>query len=254
MKYYFTTIVAICLLLIGASQSTQAQTTPTDSIPPSFWDNVKSEVHLSYADYKGNTEKIDVNYGFKMVKKGKRNTLSLSVGGAYGEANKETNQEKYFVNMFDEVKFNKVVGGYGKYGYLKDPFAGYNNLHKIGLGALFTIKDTKKLSLKTRLGYELRLENYTDEDAEDMALNTGKAGFRIKFTLMESIAFKSEINYQVDFNNTENYFADGLAAVVFDVNKNIDIEMSYFLDYKNTPPEGAQALDKVFRTALKIKF
>ena len=52
----------------------------------------------------------------------------------------------------------------------------------------------------------------------------------------------------------KNYFADGLAAILFDVNKYIDLEMSYFLDYKNMQPVGTLDLDKVFRTTLKIKF
>lgn len=254
MKNYLLLFALICI-----GSATYAQDAKPDSVPPkTFWTDTKAEFQFGYSNYEGNTNKSDLFYGVKLGKKWKMNNLSITASGTYGEVEGERNQENYNIGVFDEIKINKNIGGYVKYGFLKDVIAGYDAVHKIGAGALFTIVDKKELSFKTRLGYEYREENRVGENPL-VSMNTGKAGFRLGFTLMKNISVKSEVNYQYDFEDSNNYFADGSVKGVFNVNKNIDIEVFYALVYRNAPPlreDGSEfeQLDRTFRTLLKIKF
>ncbi len=256
MRHYL--LLIICLF---AWNIHKAQDAKSDSVPPkpkTFWTDTKTEIKLSYANYQGNTEKADLVYGLKFSKKWEKNSLSISGSGTYGEVSGVRNQENYKAGLFDELKINKSMGAYAKYGFLRNVIAGYESVNKLGGGALFTLLDKPVVSFKARLGYEYRSENRVAVH-ELVEMNTGKAGFRFNFSLMKDVKIKTEVNYQYDFEDDQNYFADGFAKAVFDVNKAIDIEVLYSLNYRNAPPKKTdgteyEKLDRTFRTTLKIKF
>ena len=249
-------LLALALFML-ANIAVWAQTTPAPADTtkvPTFWDTAKGEIKFGLSDYRGNTEKTDLIVEAKFSKAWEKNTLSVKVGGVYSESQAVKIQENYYGSLLDEQSFSKAVGAYAKYSFLRDEFAGYKWVNKLGAGALFTAVDKASFSLKGRLGYEYRTEEYVNAEQASTASNTGKAGLRIEGKLMKNVALSAESNYQLDFANTDNYFADGFIKFVFDVNTAIDIEMGYSLDYKNIPPEGKERLDKVFATTLKIKF
>jgi putative salt-induced outer membrane protein YdiY len=237
--------------------STLGGTIPADGDtlkPKSFWDNTKGELKLGVSDFSGNTNKTDAVYDLKFKKSWTKNSLTFGTGGVYSKSNSIKIQEKYFGSVLDELTFHKRIGAYTKYSFLRDQFAGYDWVNQIGLGALFTIAESENLTIKARLGYEYRTENYTDPEQSDNAANTGKAGMRAEWSVMTNVKLAMEANGQYDFADSKKYFADGFARFVFNVNKLIDIEIGYSLDFKNTPPEGKVRLDRRFDSTVKIKF
>jgi len=210
------------------------------------------KVKLGFARMSGNVDLESLNYGFLLTHKKGMNKLVFKLKGNEIEANNETKKKDIETSLLDIYRLNKISAVYGKVSYLENEFIGYKYLRKLGAGYLHTWLEDNQKKFNTRIGYQARFfkEISGDTDFQDFML----VGFRGAYPVMENVLMKTEVNYEVNFDNNEDYESDAELGFTFKVNKQVDLELNYKVKYDNLPVTGIEHTDRTLTTSLVYKF
>jgi len=244
-------IIIFATFFLGQFFFCNAQTVTSDSTKRTFNDVFSMNLKISYDEIRGNVEKNNLKLAGKFGFEFEKNMISISSEGVRSEKDNEINQENYYASLLDVYEFNSKMAAYLKTSYYTNTFKGYDSQWKAGFGYLHSFYEKDKNYFKMRLGYQAVISDVTE--GENREEHLGLLGFRTYFPVMKNVTFGAEMNAALDYSNTENYFIDGYAELVFSVNKIVSLSFKYTGDYENIPVLNKEAFDRVFETALILK-
>ncbi|RKZ71552.1 MAG: hypothetical protein DRR19_32525 [Candidatus Parabeggiatoa sp. nov. 1] len=218
----------------------------------------KGKVKLGFAKMSGNVDTESLNYGLSLIHlikdehKKPKNMVSFNIKGNIGETGGEKYQDELTIRLFDGYRLAKASAVYGQMTYLENEFQGYEHQWKLGAGYIHYWLDEGNKNFSTRMGYQARFSEHTT--GEDESQNFFLVGFRGGYPIMENISIRTELNHEANFTDLEDYETDFSLSLVFEVNKTINVEIDYNVEYDNMPVTGIEKTDNSFSTNLVYKF
>lgn len=210
-------------------------------------------LNIGFSKLSGNVDTETLNYGLLFNHKKGVNKLIFKVNGNESQVNDNIIKKDMLISLLDIYNFNKISAVYGKVSYLENEFIGYNYLAKLGMGYLHTFLDDDKKKFSTRLGFQARqFEEATSGHTDNP--NFLLVGCRGSYPIMKNILIKTEVNYEVNFENKDDYESDAEVGFTFKVNKTIDLELSYKVQYYKIPKFEKERTDRNLVTKLVYNF
>ncbi len=250
-RNYFVLFLVICSLFNASGQEVSDSTQMDQKAKYSGW------VNLGFSGSRGNVERRWSNYALDISRKTTKNVITFD--GQYRDFWSRRNKvdENIDASLIDVRKISGNSWLYTKASFHRNTYRGFDSQWKLGGGYLHNFVDQENAKLDTRLGYQLRLGEVTgnlEGDYNQGVHHFALFGFRIKFTLMENIVFKSKFDLELDVERGENYNVLTTSDLEFTINKWLAFELSYMYHYAGLPVTGRQALDERLDGSLKIKF
>lgn len=208
---------------------------------------------LGYSDVRGNTEESKLNFDFDLSQQ-RNESLKFKYNGLFlrGKANDELNADKRSLGAVAEFIKTDDFSWYAGLGYLKDEFAGYKRELSLELGCIhYFIKENDR-TLSGNLGVEFTKDHYTDDTKDDKTWL--RLGFDGKTKLAENVHFKAHIGASAPSKDWDKaYKTDAWVGLTFTINKNIDTDIKYMVDFNKSPVDGKERYDRTFITSISYK-
>ena len=214
----------------------------------------QDEAELSYVSTGGNTEvtslsaKNKLTYRFTDKLKG-----SWDLSALYGETEDVKTAERYATEfrLDYDLTDRLYIAGIG--GWLQDEFAGIDQRLYLGPALGYKILTGPKHLLSAEAGIDYVTEEYTnDEDADYMR---GRAFGSYEFLLTEKSKFNQTLELLYDFDDSDNYNANSVTALITSLSDTFSIKTSYEIHYDNEPvPDSLEETDTILSVALIVNF
>ena len=169
---------------------------------------------------------------------------------------KERNSEKYST----EIKFNRMITKkfYVLFvvGWLKDQFAGIDYRINAGPGLGYKFLNGPKNFLSGELGVEYVEEEDTEKNKDDYT--RGRSFLQYDYAFTKKNRFTQSIEYLHDFDNSDNYTAKSITALISSLSDIFSLKISYEVEYNNEPAieDGVELddTDSTLTVALVVNF
>ncbi|MDM8560945.1 DUF481 domain-containing protein, partial [Candidatus Parabeggiatoa sp. HSG14] len=225
----------------------------------SFLNSMSGKLAIGWAKDSGNVDKQNFHYGFQLKHTWDQNITVFKAKEKVDEKNDEKYEDKREISLSNNHNLTDISGIYGKVTSYKNIFQGYEHEWRLGTGYLHCFfqedcffQEGGDKYFKTRIGYQRKFSEYTI--GEDENRNFLLLGYRGGYPLMKNISFQTELNYELDFSDSDRYEMDGFLSTVFHVNKTIDIKLNYKVDYIHIPVSGKKNTDTSITSSLVYKF
>jgi len=215
-------------------------------------EQVMSTVRLGYINATGNSETETFSLYANAKKAWNKHNASLTFDSQYGNANGETNANKYFIEGNYGYSFIPSLSVTGVIGYKNDKFSSYNYQSYIGPGLKWATykSDNQDLSLEGSILYSMDELQVLDTDN-----NYGAYRAKILYALniLDNLKFDQELSYKGSFDDADNYFVFSRSALSSKISDIFSAGISYKIDYTNLTVTDYRH-DNTFEAFLSIDY
>ena len=194
-------------------------------------EQVMTTVRLGYINSTGNSETETFSLYADAKKAWNKHNASLTLDSQYGNANGESNANKYFVEGNYGYSFIPSLSVTGVLGYKNDKFSSYNYQSYIGPGLKWATykSDRQDLSLEGSILYAMDELQSSDDN------NYGAYRAKVLYALniFDNLKFDQELSYKGSFDESENYFVFSRSALSSKISDIFSAGVSYKVDYSN---------------------
>ncbi|EDP76413.1 Putative salt-induced outer membrane protein-like protein [Hydrogenivirga sp. 128-5-R1-1] len=212
-----------------------------------------AHIELSYVNTSGNTNTQTLSEKLEIKWEGEANRFFLKNSALYA-----TQEDKETANRIDvsgrwERLITERFFGFLTTGYERDKFSGYTYKWNGGPGVGYDLLKTERHELKTLLSV-LYYYNRIEDDGIDN-YTTFKAEVYYRWSILENLKLKEDINYIANLSDTKTYFVNSDASLEVKVNEHISLGVGYKVAYQNKPPSpDVKRTDTTFSTSLIVDF
>lgn len=214
----------------------------------------KDEAEFSFVNTSGNTDITTLagtnllSYQFTEKSKG-----FWKIGALYGKQSGETTAERYYTDLrFDHLISDRLYS-YGLGGWLRDPFAGFEDRYYVGPGVGYKFLIGPKHFLVGEAGLSYASEDYTD--GTDEAFIEGRAFGKYEYAFIEKSKFSQSLEFLYDFEDSDNYKVNSETALISALNNHLSLKVSYNVNYNNRPrPSTLDKTDTILGAAIVVSF
>jgi putative salt-induced outer membrane protein len=221
-----------------------AQPAPPEEPPP----RLEATAQFSLLATAGNTQARSLGTGGEFIYRPKPWVFSGKAVYAESEA-EDVLDARSFVGAFRATReLTERLSVYGQYGYLHDRFAGVEDRHTIDGGLLFALIARPPHSLDLNAGFGYERESRVEAEAEKLAIFSGGALYRWKFS--ETSAFVDDFRYVQALDNGGNWKLDQTAALTATLTSVFSLKLSSIVRYVHEPVPGFEPTDAITAVAL----
>ncbi len=214
--------------------------------------NWSNSTELSFVNTSGNTEVTTLSAKNKLTYKftPKIETL-LQLAALYGKSDGVKNSESYSAKLkgsylISEKFYTSLITGWSK-----DEFAGIDSKMWLGPALGYKLLSGTKHSLNFEAGVEYVDERFTDDTSNDYF--NGRAFTEYKFALTEKSNFGQSLEFNLDFEDSNNYNATSITSVTTSLSDFLSLKASYNINYVNAPvPSTLKKTDTTLLVSLII--
>jgi putative salt-induced outer membrane protein len=236
-------VVTTILLLIGLAATGWAD--------EKKWSDV---AEFSFIETSGNSKistvalKNELSYQFSEALKG-----LWKVGALYGKTDGETSAEQYSTELRGDYAVTEKFYSYALGGWLSDEFAGFDARYYVGPGIGYKLLTGPQHFLSAETGINYVKEEYVDGSEEEFA--EGRAFAKYEFALTEKNKFSQSLEYNHDFEDSDNYKLVSETALISSISENLSLKVNYTVQYINQPvPSDLEKTNTILAIALMINY
>ena len=220
--------------------------------------NWSNSTELSFVNTSGNTEVTTLSAKNKMTYKfsPKIETI-LNLAALYGKSDGVKNSENYSAKLKGSYLISERFYASLITGWSKDIFAGIDSKISVGPALGYKIITNEKHTLDFEAGVEYVDEKYYDPtnslDDTDNDYFNGRAFTEYKYAFTEKSNFGQSLEFNYDFENSDNYSAASITAVTTALSDILSLKASYNINYVNAPvPTTLKKTDTTLSVSLII--
>ncbi len=235
-----TGLVAVFAATPGAT----AQDAPTP---------VAVTVDLGFMNTAGNTEVTTVNAGDKLVYTAAPFVLTQTFGIVYGRTGDSTTTNQWKAGVRFDYQLVPRVSVFGQGRFERNTFAGINRRFEEAVGVAALLLDAGGNKLTAEAGASLNQQTSSITDVTE-SFTAGRAATEYRRALTEAAYLTLGGEFLPNFEASEDYRINGLAALVAPISKAIALKASYEVRFDNLPEPTFEKTDRILTTGLQIVF
>jgi len=207
---------------------------------------------FSYSNTSGNTDTERFSLDFHAQAKHKKNKLILDIDVLTSNSDGTENNNKWLValqydrELSEKIYFNYLIS------YGEDQFSGFDYQFNTGPGLGYKAIKTKKQTLNFEVN-----SLYSEDKLKDGNKNSyvsALVGLAYKWQVVENFSFSQDAYYKAALDKFDNYFIYSKSSIENKINNMFSMGLSYKINYKNTPAENKERIDKTFLASFIINY
>jgi putative salt-induced outer membrane protein len=248
---HFNRTLPVILVFIGASLSApvlaQQPAVPPPPPPPQ-----EGTAEFAFVGTSGNSSTQAIGLGGDVTVRRALWTYNGKVAYVHNEA-EGVLQAESFAGLFQVSRTLKPrLAAYGKYGYLRNTFAGIENRNSISGGVEYLVIQPEPHRLKVNAGI-----GYANEQrviGEDLSTPEFLTGASYKWTISPTADLKDDYDFSVSFSDAGDWRTANIATVTAKLTTLFSLKLSNIVRYVHEPVSGFENTDTITSIALVAKF
>jgi len=210
-------------------------------------------VDLGFMNTAGNTEVTTVNAGNKLVYTAAPLVLTQTFGIVYGRTGDSTTTNQWKAGARLDYQLTPRVSLFGQGRFERNTFAGIARRFEEAIGVAAVLLDAGGHKLTAEAGASLNQQTSSITDLTE-SFTAGRAATEYRRALTEAAFFTLGGEFLPNFETSEDYRINGLAALVAPISRAIALKASYEVRFDNLPEPSFQKTDRILTTGLQIVF
>ncbi|MEJ2323864.1 MAG: DUF481 domain-containing protein [Nitrospirota bacterium] len=235
--------ITVCLFLLSALIPASAALAVEEE---KGW---KAEGELGYVDTSGNTETQSFIVKLKAGYASERWSHDLSLEHYFSSDSGGTTAERYVATLQSNYHITPRGYVFGRAGYVKDRFEGYDYRVREVVGYGHRVVDTEKLTLKLEAGPGGRHSRSTAGERENELILYLSGQFLWKISAPAS--FTEDVRSEVGQKGTQS---ESVTAVKVRVVEHLSMKVSYTIRNNTDPPPGNRSTDTILAATAVFDF
>lgn len=230
--------VLVALLLAAPAMAAE------EEAPVDAW---AGKASLGYLATSGNTENTNLNSGFEIGYTTGNWQHIFDASAIHATEDRTTTAEAYAAGWKSERKLSDANFLYGRLGWRKDRFSGYDQQFSQTLGYGRRILKTERHRLNAEIGAGARQSDLADGTTESETIVTG--GVYYKWQFSETAAFTQDVLVE---SGSENTYLQSKTALSARLIGDLALVASYTIKSNTEVPVGTEKTDTF--TALSLEY
>ena len=243
--YAFTVALVVLGPTFALAQAPPAAPAP----PPPRWER---KAETSFVSTGGNTDTQSLGLGASVVFRAAPWTTESRIAFVRNEADDVETARSFTADLREARALSDRVEVFGRYGYLRDPFAGIDHRNTIdgGLGYKLLMGPVHTLRVDAGLGYTH--EGRVTGDAQSFALvNLGSA---YKWQISQSADITDSAVFTQSLEEHDAWRFNNAVAISAAITKVLSLKLSHDIKFNNSPVPGFEKTDRITSAAIVAKF
>jgi len=243
--YAFTVALIVLAPTFALAQAPPAAPAP----PPPRWER---KAEASFVSTGGNTDTQSLGLGASVVFRAAPWTTESRVAFVRNEADDVETARSFTADLREARALSDRVEVFGRYGYLRDPFAGIDHRNTIdgGLGYKLLMGPVHTLRVDAGLGYTH--EGRATGEAQSFALvNIGSA---YKWQISQSADITDSAIFTQSLEEHDAWRFNNVFAISAAITKILSLKLSHDIKFNNSPVPGFEKTDRITSAAIVAKF
>jgi putative salt-induced outer membrane protein len=244
---------AMCALGLFIAGSVQAQTPPasppaTAAPPP----RLERKAELSIVATSGNTDTQSLGAGASLAWRPGTWTTEGRAAFVRSETSNIETARSFAAELRESRALSPRLEGYGRFGYLADPFAGIDHRSTVdaGLGYKLLTGPVHTLRADAGLGYSHEARKLAAD--RSFALANFGTGYKWQFSTTADLT--DAALFTAAFDAADNWRLANVLAVTAAMSRVFSLKLSHDLKFLNAPVPGFEKTDTITSVAFVAKF
>jgi putative salt-induced outer membrane protein len=234
---------ALALALILGAQPASAQ----DEKP------VVVTVDLGFVNTAGNSEVTTLNGGDKLVYTSAPWVFTQTFNVVYGETEGTTTTSQWQAGGRLDYQIRPRVSLFGQGRFERNTFAGIRRRFEEAVGVAATLLEANRNKLTAEAGVAYNQQT-SDQTGVTDNFTSGRAAAEFRRDLTETAFLTLSGEFLPNFEVSEDYRVNGIAALVAPISRAIALKVSYEVRYDHLPEPTFETTDRILTTGLQIVF
>jgi putative salt-induced outer membrane protein len=209
-------------------------------------------VDLGFVNTAGNTDVTTLNAGDKLVYTSAPYVFTQTFNVVYGRTDSVTTASQWRAGGRLDYQLAPRISLYGQARYERNTFAGIARRFEESVGVAALLLESAGGKLTAEAGASLNQQKSTADVTSNFT--AGRVAVEYRRSLTETAYFTLGTEFLPNFETSEDYRINGLAALVAPISKSIALKASYEVRYDHLPEPGFQKSDRILTTGLQIVF
>ncbi len=211
------------------------------------FDGWVGEASLAGSKTTGNTDTTDIGLALKLDKVGDVWTHKFTAAADFGDANGETNKQRYALGYQIDRHINDRTYVYGNADYFKDDFGAFQEGYFLGAGLGYKVLVDEPITwnLEAGLGYR----NQTEQEPSALSVDelAGRLFSDFDWTLNDNVSAYNDTEVIFAESNTTIWNEIGLTAQIAG---NLAARTSFRVDHNTNVAAGLVKTDTITRVGI----
>lgn len=209
-------------------------------------------VDLGFVNTAGNTDVTTLNAGDKLVYTMVPYVFTQTFNVVYGRTDSVTTASQWKAGGRLDYQLVPRVSLFGQARYERNTFAGIVRRFEESVGVAALLFESAGGKLTAEAGASLNQQKSTTDVTSNFT--AGRVAAEYRRALSETAYFTLGTEFLPNFETSEDYRINGLAALVAPISKSIALKASYEVRYDHLPEPGFQKSDRILTTGLQVVF
>lgn len=226
-----------------------AQTPPPADAPPPRWER---KAELSFVSTGGNTDTQTLGLGASMIFRPGVWTTEARTAFVRSENDDVETAKSFLADLRESRALTPRVEVFGRFGFLKDPFAGIDSRSTVdgGLGYKLLTGPVHTLRVDAGLGYTHEARS-TGDDVSAAIANFGSA---YKLQMSKTADLTESALLTTALNDSDAWRFGNALALTAAMSRVFSLKLSHELKFNNSPVAGFEKTDRLMSAAVVAKF
>jgi putative salt-induced outer membrane protein len=249
---HFNRTLSVILAFIGASLSAPVFAQQPAAPPPPPPPPQEGTAEFAFVGTSGNSSTQAIGLGGEVTVRRAPWTYNGKVAYVHNKAEGELQAES-FAGLFQVSRTLKPrLAAYGKYGYLRNTFAGIENRNSISGGLEYLVIQPEPHRLKVNAGI-----GYANEQrviGEDLSTPEFLTGASYKWTISPTADLSDDYDFSVSFSDAGDWRNANIATLTAKLTTLFSLKLSNIVRYVHEPVFGFENTDTITSIAFVAKF